>query len=346
MDDKLLTELTWLPALTGQVEQALRQLALRNHDNRPALEQELRELDGKIQGWRDSLAKPNLQAVVREGLESDWAAAHDRRQQVEQLLAQQVHRDLRAERIVKPADVLERLDRLAGLLTSNDPTRGNLELSLHIDRITCFPDGKVTLRTCKLGMLPDALELFVTEPATADSASAPANGDAMPRRRSRLRVDDTDDTTDLRALAEFATRTDRFVELGDEWFWIDEFRIPDGPTAWSAENAEAVFNRRQQSRLPYSKLAEEFSVTSPTIGAAIRHYLSLHPGKTDEVQLRRGGRRRRKYDVAAFAEEARALWAEGSGWSKEMLAEKNGCSVPVIDKALAYAYEQEGLTAC
>jgi hypothetical protein len=36
-------------------------------------------------------------------------------------------------------------------LARNNPTLGNLELSMHIDRIDCYDDGKVVLRTCKLG---------------------------------------------------------------------------------------------------------------------------------------------------------------------------------------------------
>jgi hypothetical protein len=57
--------------------------------------------------------------------------------------------------------------------------------------------------------------------------------------------------------------------------------------------------------------------------------------------LPRGGKRPPKFDVAKFGAEARSLWV--AGWSKLRLADKYGCSAPTIDKALQWAYAQEGL---
>jgi len=145
----------------------------------------------------------------------------------------------------------------------------------------------------------------------------------------------------MRSLAEFAADTDRFAGLSDDWFWTDEFQIPDKPPSWVAENAEGVFLRRQEAKLSHGNLAAEFGVSKPTIGAAIKHYLATHPDAKDEVNLASGGARPIKFNIELFADEARQLWE--SGWSKSELAEKYGCSTPTIDKALALAYEQSGL---
>jgi response regulator of citrate/malate metabolism len=59
------------------------------------------------------------------------------------------------------------------------------------------------------------------------------------------------------------------------------------------------------------------------------------------VDLPRGGARPLKFNLAEFAEDARQLWQKG--WSKLKLAKKFGCSTPVIDKALAYAYSKAGV---
>ena len=52
---------------------------------------------------------------------------------------------------VVAGQVAAQLTRLADLLGGDNPSCGNLELSMHIDRIDCFQDDKVDIRTCKLG---------------------------------------------------------------------------------------------------------------------------------------------------------------------------------------------------
>ena len=168
------------------------------------------------------------------------------------------------------------------------------------------------------------------------------SGRLSPAVASRLRTEGADgDSDELKNAAFFAADPYRFAGLGDQWFWIDEFTIPEA-SFWAADNADTVFRRRQETHWPYAKLAVEFGVTPPTIGAAIRQYLKSHPGERDEVQLKRGGKRPKKFDLSLFADEARRLWRD-EGWSKEKLAKKYGCSTPTIDKAIAFAYAQEGL---
>ena len=329
----------WLPELTAQVTAALENITAGKQDRRPAWEAELRGLEENIQGWNASLAKSSLPPAVREAIETQWAAALERRAEIEAETAELLQTAAQAEQLVEPEQVHKRLERLADVLAAEDPTRGNLELSLHLDRITCFRDGRVQLRMCKLGLVPDAVELLAT-PVIKTILPAASNGKpSRARRRGKLRVEEDDVDVDLRAQAHFIADVDRFAGLGDEFFWIDEFKIPEA-SSWARDNAAAVFARRKAERLSFAQLAAEFGVTPPTIGAAIRCYLEAHPADRD-IELQRGGKRKPKFDLSTFADEARQMWIEGE--SKEALAKRYGCSAPTVGKAIAFAYEREGL---
>jgi hypothetical protein len=69
------------------------------------------------------------------------------------------NRSCRHAKAEQVPDVLSRVEKLADVLAANNPTMGNLELSFHIDRIDCFSDGRVEMRTCKLGALTGAADL-------------------------------------------------------------------------------------------------------------------------------------------------------------------------------------------
>ena len=328
----------WLPELTAQVTAALESITAGKQDRRPAWEAELTELKEKIQGWNASLAKPSLPTAVREAVETQWAAALERKAEIEAETAELLQTAAQAEQLVEPEQVLRRLERLADVLAAEDPTRGNLELSLHIDRIVCYPDNRVQLRMCKLGIVPDAVDLLATNLSHAPALDVPSAKPERARRRGKLRVTDDDLDVDLRAQAHFVADVERFAGLGDEFFWVDEFTIPEA-SSWASEHAEAVFRRRQTTRASYATLAAEFKVTPPTIGAAIRCFLAVHPEERD-IELPRGGKRKPKFDLATIADEARQLWVDGE--SKEKLAKRFGCSAPTVGKAIAFAYEREG----
>jgi len=342
MDEKKnVQQLPWLPELMELVRRELSKLNNNQHDQRPALQQEVIVLDDKIKGWKESLAKPDLSAALRTAIESDCGAALERRQEIEIILAECEAQHQRPDRIVEESEVLQRLKQLADVLDRNDPTMGNLHLSLHIDRIVCGSDGKVVMRSSKLGTLTEAIEIFADDTSTA-SSNIPKKTRGTPRRRGRLRVDTCDeDGVNMRSLAEFAADPDRFAGLGEDWFWIDNFQLPDRPPTWVEENAENVFRRRQEGKLSHERLAVEFGVSKPTIRAAIKCYLDLHPDAKDAVNLPSGGARPPKFNLEEFGDEARQLWE--NGWSKLKLAKKFDCSTPTIDKALSFAYEKAGL---
>lgn len=332
---------SWLPDLFDLVQRESQKLTAGKHDQRPALEKELEAIEESIQGWSISLANPKLGSAVRETIESKWQAATERQQGIQAELSSMQNQATCAEDLVCPDQVLDRLNRLDDVLAANNPTRGNLELSLHIDRIYCSRDRKVTMRTCKLGVMPDAVRMFAAPSIRTKGDRTGNDKPSRSRRRGKLRVIDEGNGVDLRAQANFVANSERFAGLSDEWFWTDEFTIPES-TSWAAENATAVFRRRQETRFSFRKLAEEFKVTPPTVRAAILHYLKEHPDERDEVCLRRGGQRPPKFDLSQFAGEARRLWMEG--WSKEKLAKKYGCSAPTVSKAIALAFSQENLS--
>lgn len=329
----------WPEELIEQVQTQLDELTAAGGDDTSASEAELRRIEESIQGWRLSLANPKLSQPVRESLEKDWEQAEDRRAEIEAWLEENRARRTCHERLVRHDDVMTRLERLDLILAQADPTRGNLELSLHIDKILCRSDGSVQVRMCKLGLAPEAVDAL-SLPTVVPGDDTIGTKQSRARRRGKLRVIDND-SIDLDAQAAFIAETERFSGLADEWFWIDEFQQPDKKSNTKCDDAQ-VFRRRQESHLSYSALAKEFDVTSPTIGNAIRRYLAAHPGERDEVRVPRGGNRKPTIDVTAFGEEARQLWAAGT--SKEALAEKYSVSSPTIVKAIQWAYAERGET--
>ncbi len=62
--------------------------------------------------------------------------------------------------MVDAQQVVDRLNRLAEVLAAQNPSHTNLELSLHIDAIRCYQDGRVVVRTCKLGGLAGSTDLL------------------------------------------------------------------------------------------------------------------------------------------------------------------------------------------
>jgi transposase-like protein len=161
------------------------------------------------------------------------------------------------------------------------------------------------------------------------------------RNRGRLKIPHSDDFNVSPDTLEFATQTNRFAALDDRWFWIDEFQVPGRPVAWVDQHAEAVFIRRQKSKLSLGALAREFDVSTPTIKAAIRCFEEAHPGIKDQVKVQCGGKRPEKFDLSAIGPDSRKLLEQGD--TKLDLAKRFGCSTPVIDRAIAWAYQQEGL---
>ena len=251
-DDQMMP--AWLPDLKELVRTELARLETLQADQQPDIEGELTALRESTDGWLKSLANKNLDATVRQALESAWAEAEKRKQEIEHAIRSKQSRGRRTAAMVDEAAILERLKTLSEVLANYGPTRGNLELSLHIDKIVCHRDRRVVMRTCKLGLLPEVAELLAEaesskteQPLTANGRSVAGSGRRRtgPRRRGRLRTSDLVDADGIgaREIADFVAETNRFGNLSDEWFWIDEFHVPV-KRAWVEENAEAVLRRR------------------------------------------------------------------------------------------------------
>ncbi len=335
MVDKL-TALPWLHDLMNQVRERLAELQTQQCELRPDLQHEYQQLEAYSKGWGASLANPDLATALRRSIEAEYGNALERMEEIEaSLVAQDAPAD-HADTVVDPDEVLVRLQSLADVLSDNHPTLGNLEFSLHIDKIICSPDGGVVLRTCKLGGLTGVAELMVEESETvgASNGDNPSAQTATPRRRGRPRLGDADDDRDeLRALAEFATDTNRFSGLPEDWFWHDEFVIPE--KIWPFQEMAIAVAEDRLTGLTHEELAEKHNVTVPTIRKALMHAAAI-----DERFLKMPKKMARPRWHEDHAAEVVAI-KESEGLSTQQLAELLGKSDTTIRAALKYAQEQE-----
>lgn len=281
MDDPRLEHAAWLTELMNHVRNSLESMAADDPDRDAALAAEHTQLESQVKGWISTLSNPDLSPEVRDVVAQNMHDALARQREIEASDSEQAARRQQAEAVLDPQQVLDRLDSLADVLAQNNPTLGNLELSLHIDRIDCHPDGRLEMRLCKLGGLTDAVELLANplgEHDHADQAQPPerrADRRGV-RLRSRLRVHDAEGNVDhLRSLAEFAADPDRFQGLPPEWFEVVTFQAPI-PKSWAESHAHEVqarFNEivRQTGKKPTLKsLGVEFGKSRPTISAALK----------------------------------------------------------------------------
>lgn len=240
----------------------------------PALEQELATVESQKLGWVQSLGNPNLPAAARSAIEESLADAvareHAIRSELDYEQAMQEGSALRATK----EDVVAALDRLDRLLAGDNATVANVELAMHIDSIQCFADGKVRIRTSRLGALHGAAQLLKEE----ETSVLPENRDPMndgtkrPRIRRLTRRDVRSAQPNDSAmfdLAESATDPKRFDGLSDQWFWIDEFQVPE-KIGWTEEHAQKVLEHKMQHKSSTTELMAVFAKSRPTILKALR----------------------------------------------------------------------------
>ncbi len=273
MDVTLIQSLPWFSTLLADVERELERRQGQKNSRRPNIEKEIQQLDSKIKGWRLSLGNPDLDSSVREIIEEDLRVAISEKCNKEFLLAEADAEAQQAERFVDPQLVVDRIDRLANVLGTKNPSLGNLELSMHIDRIDCFPDSRVILRTCRLGVLADAIEMFAVKdlkPSGAKSTDGADSSRVKSRRRAKLRIDDWDPKNgDVNVARQWAADPNRFEGLGDEWFEEQEFFIPE--KMWPYKEMAIEVATQRLAGFTHEELAEKFGVTVPTIRKALRH---------------------------------------------------------------------------
>lgn len=261
-----------------EVAQLVQEVLHRRIENQPVraagLVAERQNLQQQINGWAQSLGRPDLNAAIRRELESRWGEANRRLSEIELLLQNDAELQRRQEFSVDPEELVARLNQLETVLGSDNATVANFELALHIDAIRCGSDGPVEMRTCKLGIVPDVVGLvrdaYGVDQTTSDDA-LPATR-RRPRRRTRLALTSSGgvrSTEEQDQALDFALDPRRFAGLPERFFWVDQFQIPER-LSWAESHADAVFKRWHTDGIPKSTLAKEFGVSIPTIRQAIR----------------------------------------------------------------------------
>ena len=336
MDDQALFAMGWYSALLAEVRGELERRAQGRQNERPALAAEQQTLEARRRGWALTLAKPDLDPALRAAVEAEWQQSLARTAEIEALLADLDGCRVALERTLDPADAGRRRRRLQEALASGNPTLGNLELSLHLDRIDCFADGKVVLRTCKLGLIPAAIDQLAespTDPTKPDTEREPtATYRAKPRRRAKLRTNPlTPEAADLKAAAHFAADPARFAGLGPHWFWLDILQIPE-KSCWAADHAAEVA-RLVEADCSITEIAARLGKSPPTIRDALRR-----TGRSDLVVGTRPKKRARRRWAVDHAAEVDALSRKGMAMKE--LVEHFGKSDTTIREALRNAQRQ------
>ncbi len=202
-------------------------------------------------------------------------SACERREQIARELAQIDNLKEIVKRELNPKRVLECLQQLATVMAGSNPTQLNHELSRHIDRIEVFPDRRVVMRTCRLGVF-EGLD-FVLSNVTGATGRAAASEEIQdsgvqrikPRLRVKLNVESgghfgTASSTGSRRIED----PEQFADFDEQWFWVDNFQMPDN-RCWSEENADQVARVRADEGISHAKLAKRFRVSTPTIRRAL-----------------------------------------------------------------------------
>lgn len=262
----------WFAPLVDEIQAHLNALyKSKQTDTRPMLERELREVQARVEGWNQSLASSTLPMQVRRSIEEQYAAALDRKAQIEADLASLAGAEQSANQNLDPKRVIERLHKLAELMERSNPTELFLALAQHIERIEIFADRKVVMRTCRLGAF-EGLE-HVLSASTGIAAAVTTPSVNIQKIRPRILVKRRDFGATLgSSIAAMCSRQaedpDRFAGLGANWFWEDTIPMPPYDS-WASRTAADVAALRTQG-WTMAKLAESFGKSIPTIRHALK----------------------------------------------------------------------------
>ena len=260
--------------LNALVAQYLEQQSAGQNDSRPAIKSQIDGIDKQISGWTQSLGQPDLPHSVRRSIEHEFNEAIETKVELEESLAQLEyvlsHKSLQLDNSM----VAERMDRLSQVLVDSSPCLTNIELSLHIDKILCYPDGSVVGRFCKLGLagmeVVNSVGVVEQSKKSELEDSEDEESKCKPRRRARLSASsDLYSTWDLESLAYWATDPHRFDYMDETWFEEVTFIRPR-QLCWSEANAIVVAECRLTENLTEAALATKFGVTNITIRKALK----------------------------------------------------------------------------
>lgn len=268
--------------ITSLIERRLKVLCSTQNDGRPAIKKHIEEVAGKIYGWTSSLSSPELSGEVRRSIEVELNSAFETKRKFEEALNQLECVFASQEIKLDHQKVRRSMSRLSDVLAGENPSLTNIELSLHIDKIVCNPDGTVDVRFCKLGLagvdvIKSIDQTSFNNSVVADDDQPTDPGKCLSRRRARLSVSsDLYNKWDLESLAHWATDPKRFDYLDDCWFEDVSFIRPP-QKCWAEENAIAVAKRRLEDSLTFEALAKAFEVSIPTINKSLKIAAKLDP---------------------------------------------------------------------
>lgn len=326
-------EMDWYQALIAEIQHEFKMISERQSDLEPAFEREKENLQREVAGWSLTLAKPELDPLLRGDVESKYLSALQRIQELDAKLVSRTHEASSVVQAIDAQKVAACLSRLADTLASNNPALGNIELAAHIDAIRCFSDGRVVIRCSRLGALADAVDLLseyelsaTEEPIMAKERKGPQ---VKPRRLTQRRVvSENPLSDDVKARALWATDPNRFAGLDDRWFEEITLQVPRR-ISWAEAHAPCVATCRKLG-LTEERIAAHFKTTVPTIRNALR--IAAETDKSLRNLPRRMPRRRWHED---HAEEVDRLRETGMG--TYALARHFKKSDVTIRKALEYA---------
>jgi DNA invertase Pin-like site-specific DNA recombinase len=261
----------WLADLTAQVNQEL----IRNRTDGPDLDtvdrNEMQKLEQQLKGWAFTLGNPELAAAVRKDIEANYAQAKHQCEEILQASAARAARQKHLAQVFGHQAVIAALQRLGDILAGHNPTLGNLELSKHIDVITCYQDGRVEMRGTMLGLFDGATDLL-GRGDNKNEVPLPSSGclsRIVPRRRGRLQLPNlTAERKGLNRDVDSALDPGRFAGLPESFFWTEPILI-EKTLCWAEKHAAEV-GRERAKGLTQERLAAQFNVTIPTIRHALK----------------------------------------------------------------------------
>lgn len=326
--------------MSSLVEEYLEKQSSAENDSRPAIATQITEIDDQIRGWTQTLGNPSLPHEVRRSIEAEFDIAIATKADLEESLAQLDYAFAARSFRLDSTTVLQKMSRLSDVLAESNPSLVNIELSLHIDKIICNPDGTVTVRFCKLGLagmeVVNSIGLVeVNNNSVTDDGGGADRYTCTPRRRARLSASSSlYSTWDLESLAHWATDPHRFEYMDDCWFEEVTFVRPE-QLSWAEENAIDIAECRLNDRLTEAALAEKFGVCILTIRKGLKIASQLDSKYTGIPK---------KMPRARWHEDhaAEVLAASQNMMMKEMVAHFQKSDV-TLRKAIKYAREELGL---
>jgi hypothetical protein len=162
----------WLPGLAEEVRREVDARIRGQEDPRTTLATEIQRLDDQVQGWSISLGNTQLSSSARAAIEGLLEPAVARQAEIRRRLAEFEATRVELDQVLNIDVVLDRLRRLDRVLARGNVAEGNRELRRVVDRVLCYADGRVEMRTVRLGLFEGATMWI--KPASAPGGP-PAN---------------------------------------------------------------------------------------------------------------------------------------------------------------------------